>query len=87
MGTGGAFSAKQSFASGERLRGRMRQVEVRLRGWMVADAVAELRIWLDHNNCVPLSFDIHRLPPGGICVRVEFSDEAVADAFQREFAR
>jgi hypothetical protein len=49
--------------------------------------MAELRIWLDHNDCVPLSFDISRLPGRAICVRVEFSDDAMADAFQREFCR
>jgi hypothetical protein len=42
----------------------MRQVEVRLTGWMIADAVAELRIWLDHNDCVPQSFEIRRLNSG-----------------------
>jgi hypothetical protein len=31
----------------------MRQVDIELKGWMIADAMAELRIWLDHNNCVP----------------------------------
>jgi hypothetical protein len=65
----------------------MRQVDIELKGWMIADAMAELRIWLDHNNCVPLSFDISKLPSGGIRVRVEFSDDAMADAFEREFGR
>lgn len=65
----------------------MRQVEMQLTGWMIANAMAELRIWLDHNDCVPLSFDIYRLPSGSIQVRVEFADDATAEAFQREFAR
>jgi hypothetical protein len=65
----------------------MRQVDIELKGWMIADAMAELRIWLDHNNCIPLSFDISKLPSGGIRVRVEFSDDAMADAFEREFGR
>jgi hypothetical protein len=65
----------------------MRQVEIKLTGWMIADAMAELRIWLDHNECVPASFDISRLPSGGISVRVAFSDDAMAEAFEREFAR
>ena len=54
---------------------------------MLADAMAELRIWLDHNDCVPVSFDIRRLPTGALRVRVQFSDDALAEAFEREFAR
>ena len=42
----------------------MSQVEVRLTGWMIADAMTELRIWLDHNDCVPLNFEIRRLASG-----------------------
>ena len=49
--------------------------------------MAELRIWLDHNDCVPLSFDIRRLPTGALHIQVEFSDDTLAEAFQREFAR
>jgi hypothetical protein len=54
---------------------------------MIADALAELRIWLDHNDCVPLNFDIRRLSTGAIRIRVEFADDALAEAFEREFAR
>lgn len=64
----------------------MRQVEVRLQGWTIADAMAELRIWLDHNDCTPHDFDIAKAPPG-LVVRIEFADDAMAEAFQREFAR
>jgi hypothetical protein len=38
----------------------MREVEVSLVGWKLADAMGELRKWLDHNDCVPISFDITR---------------------------
>jgi hypothetical protein len=65
----------------------MRQAEVRLEGWMLAHALAELRIWLDQNDCVPLSFDITKLPTGGVVVQVQFSEDAMAKAFKREFAR
>ena len=65
----------------------MSEVEIQLRGWTLADAMAELRIWLDHNDCVPVSFDIRRLPTGALRVRVQFSDDALAEAFEREFAR
>jgi len=53
----------------------------------IADAMAELRIWLDQNDCVPLSFDIRRLPSGALRVWGEFSGDATAEAFEREFAR
>jgi hypothetical protein len=49
--------------------------------------MAELRIWLDHNDCVPLNFEIRRLPNGVLRVRVDFRDDAMAEAFEREFAR
>lgn len=65
----------------------MREAEVRLKGWMITDALAELRIWLDHNNCVPLSFEITRAATEGLVVRVQFSDADVAEAFVREFGR
>jgi len=65
----------------------MRQVEVRLTGWSMADAMAELRIWLDQNNYVPQDFAITKLPTGALLVRVAFSDDNMAAAFEREFAR
>jgi hypothetical protein len=63
----------------------MRRVEVRLRGWKIADALAELRIWLDHNDCVPVSFDIVRAATGALLVCIEFNQEEMAKAFQRDF--
>ena len=65
----------------------MRQVEVTLTGCTIADAMAELRVWLDHNDYVPLSFEIRKLPSGEIWVRIEFSDDTIAETFEREFAR
>ena len=35
----------------------MREVELSLKGWKLADALGELRKWLDHNNCIPANFD------------------------------
>ena len=49
--------------------------------------MAELRVWLDHNDCVPLSFEIRKLPSGEIWVRIEFNDDTIAETFEREFAR
>jgi len=63
----------------------MREVEVRLR-MDLAKAMTEVRVWLDHNSYVPVSFDIKR-ERGGILVRVVFADDHMADAFEREFGR
>jgi hypothetical protein len=38
----------------------MREVKISLTGWKLADAMGELRKWLDHHNCVPVNFDIER---------------------------
>jgi hypothetical protein len=65
----------------------MRQVEVKLTGCTIADAMGEPRVWLDHNDCVPLSFEIRKLPSGEIWVRIEFNDDTIAETFEREFAR
>jgi hypothetical protein len=65
----------------------MREVEVRLR-MKLADAMSALRIWLDHNDCVPVSFDVVKAKPRGIVVvRIVFADDQMADAFLREFGR
>jgi hypothetical protein len=63
----------------------MREVNVRLRGWKLADALRELRRWLDHNNCVPVSFDISKGRRGVLLVRVVFTEDHMADAFERDF--
>ena len=64
----------------------MRQAEVQLTGWMIAGAIAELQLWLDQYDCVPRRFEITRAG-GCVVVRVEFADDAMAEAFEREFAR
>ena len=66
---------------------QMRQVEVHLKNWAMADALAELRIWLDHNHCAPLDFEITKMPNGGVRVRVEFVEDEKAEAFERGFGR
>ena len=32
----------------------MREVKISLTGWTLADAMGELRKWLDHHDCVPV---------------------------------
>jgi hypothetical protein len=51
------------------------------------DAMTELRVWLDLNNCVPVSFDICKEPHHRVLVRVVFAEDHIANAFKREFAR
>ena len=63
----------------------MREVEVRL-AMKLADAMGELRVWLDHNDCVPVSFDFHR-QERGVLVRVVFAEDEQAEQFERRFAR
>ena len=43
----------------------------------LADAMGELRIWLDHNDYVPVS----------LLVRMIFAEEGAAEEFKRTFAR
>ena len=38
----------------------MREVEVRLKRQKVADAMGEMREWVDWHDCIPVSFDITR---------------------------
>ena len=38
----------------------MRKVELVLKMRTLADALAAMREWLDHNDCVPLDFGIER---------------------------
>jgi hypothetical protein len=64
----------------------MREVEVRLSGWGLAEAMAELRKWLDHHECTPADFGIVA-ESSALLVRITFKDDAMAERFQREFGR
>ena len=63
----------------------MREVEITLTGWKLADAMGELRKWLDHHNCTPVNFDITRGKQRVLMVRVLFAEDHIADAFERDF--
>ena len=65
----------------------MRQIDIYLSGWKFSGAMRELCVWLDLNHCVPEEFAISKLPNGDLLVRVTFSDDAMAEVFEREFAR
>ena len=63
----------------------MREVKISLTGWTLADAMGELRKWLDHHNCVPVNFDIERGQRRVLVVRILFADDTMADMFERDF--
>ena len=63
----------------------MREVEISLTGWALADAMGELRKWLDHHNCVAVNFDIERGKSRVLVVRILFADDSAADVFERDF--
>ncbi len=65
----------------------MREVEIPLKDRKLADALGELRKWLDHNDCVPMSFDITRGKGGVLLVKMVFKEDEMADTFQRDFGR
>ena len=51
----------------------------------LADTFEHMRIWLDHQRCVPVDFGQLSNETGTITVHVEFENDELADAFQREF--
>ena len=62
----------------------MREVELVLKMRTLADALAAMREWLDHNDCAPLDFDIERRGRV-LAVRVTFKEDYLAEAFERDF--
>ena len=63
----------------------MHEVEVQLK-MKLADAMGELRVWLDHHDYVPVCFDISK-KKAGVLVRIVFAEDLAAKAFKRSFAR
>ena len=62
----------------------MREAKIRLR-MKLADAMGELRIWLDRRNYVPVSFDIASEEQGVLLIRIVFPEDDMAEAFLRDF--
>jgi hypothetical protein len=69
-GQAGACPLDRSTA---RIESIVREVEVRL-DTKLADPMTELRVWLDHNNYVPVSFEICKERQPSVLVRVVFSN-------------
>jgi len=67
---------------------RCRPVEVRVPRFAFGNVLGNMRRWLDHQRCDPSRFTCVREECGVVTVRVEFTkeSEAVAQAFEREFA-
>jgi hypothetical protein len=64
----------------------MREVEVRLKRQKLADALGEMRQWLDRQDCIPISFDIVRGKRRALLANVVFKEDHMAEAFLRDFA-
>jgi hypothetical protein len=64
----------------------MRAVDLRLNAGELADTYEQMRVWLDHEHCVPVDFDQTGDRTGTVHIRVSFEDNEVAEAFQQEFA-
>ena len=63
----------------------MREVEVRLKRQKLADAMGEMREWLDRHDCIPVSFNITRGRRGALLANVVFKEDRIAEAFLRDF--
>lgn len=63
----------------------MREVELPLIHLKLADAMEELRKWLDHHECTPKDFDITKRDDV-LVIRIVFAEDEMADAFHRDFS-
>lgn len=64
----------------------MRAVDLHVNAGELADTYKHMRVWLDHEDCVPMDFDQTGDGRGGVDIRVSFVDDELADAFEREFS-
>ena len=64
----------------------MRAVDLRVKAGKLAGTYEHMRMWLDHEECVPLDFNQTGDGSGTVHIRVSFADDKLAEAFQQEFA-
>jgi hypothetical protein len=64
---------------------RTRTVELRVSKREFANTLMAMRVWLDHNEYVPVSFDHGTERPDLVMIRVEFDDDDAATAFRAAF--
>ena len=60
-------------------------IDLRINAAELADTFEHMRIWLDHQGCVPVDFGQFSDEPGTVMIHVVFESDDLADAFQREF--
>ncbi len=60
-------------------------IDLRINAAELTDTFEHMRTWLDHNDCIPVNFDQIGDQNGTIIIHVEFENDDLADAFQREF--
>jgi hypothetical protein len=63
----------------------MRAVDLHLSRAGFGESLGEMRKWLDHNDCTPASFDTAAERSGTVHVHVEFDEDDLAAAFERNF--
>jgi len=63
----------------------MRAVDLRVDARQLADTYEHMRVWLDHEHCVPVDFDQTTDRTRTVHIRVSFREDELADDFQREF--
>jgi hypothetical protein len=63
----------------------MRAVDLHIEAGKLADAYEHMRVWLDHEHCVPVDFDQAGDRTGTVHIRVSFVDDHTARAFERAF--
>lgn len=63
----------------------MRSVDLHLSSADFGEGLSNMRKWLDHHDCTPASFDTATEHPGTILIHVEFREDAIAEAFERDF--
>ena len=63
----------------------MRAVDLLVKAGELAGTYEHMRVWLDHENCVPVDFDQTGDGSGAVNMRLSFEDDRLAEAFRREF--
>lgn len=61
-------------------------LEILIAASSLADGMARMRNWLDHNHCEPVRFETSTDEAGAVLIRVEFADGTDAAAFRTAFA-
>ena len=64
----------------------MRAVDLHLNRAGFGDSLSDMRRWLDHNDCTPAAFGMAtERPRATVLVHIEFREDDLAEAFERDF--